>query len=81
MSVLSPIRRLARHIRRARLAMAESDLAWLETVGQRELHRRREHVANLREQLERSAQQVSSDDIARAASRRAREGLIFWRTS
>jgi hypothetical protein len=24
---------------------------------------------------------VSSDDIARAASRRAREGLIFWRTS
>lgn len=65
--------RIAQAIRRARLAIAEQDLARMEEIGAHNLRRQRDQVAALREQLgHNSTAPIRANDIARAVARRAR---------
>lgn len=70
MNILSPVRRLARHINRVRLAMAESDLAFLEARAPITIAEQRAAVQRLRCKVATDELVASADAIARKAERR-----------
>lgn len=70
MSILAPIRRLARRINRMRLALAESDLAWVEARAPRSIDEHRAAVQRLRCKVATDELVASSDAIARRAERK-----------
>lgn len=62
--------------RRARLNIAEQDLAWMETVGTRRLTEHRARVAELRRQVVRDSARISAADVVRRAERQIKRGLL-----
>jgi hypothetical protein len=70
MNIMSPIRRLARRINRMRLAMAESDLAFLEARAPVTIAEQRAAVQRLRAKVEITELVASADAIARRAERK-----------
>lgn len=61
--ITSTLQRIAARVRRVRLAIAERDLAWMETVGAMRLAERRAHVADLRAQVVRDTVRISTEQI------------------
>lgn len=70
---MSTLATITRAIRRARLRMAEQDLAWMEEIGMHNLMAQRARVSSLRMALHGT---TSSADIAAEASRRMRAPLL-----
>lgn len=70
MNIMSPIRRLARRINRVRLAMAESELAWVEARALRSIDEHRAAVQRLRCKVATDELVASADAIARRAERK-----------
>lgn len=77
MSLISPIRRLARHINRVRLAMAESDLAFLEARVPMTIATQQAVVQRLRCKVATDTLVDSADAIARRAERKIKR-LSGW---
>lgn len=62
---------------RARLAIAQQDLDWMETIGRHNIARQRKAVAALRRRLgQNTTAPMRADDITHAVSRRARAELL-----
>lgn len=76
MSILSPIRRLARRIQRARLAMAESDLAFLEARAPVVLQQQRMRVAELRIAVGLHTHRIDADAVRLMAEHRQKRVLL-----
>lgn len=72
---MSPIARLIHWLRRARLAMAEQDLRWMEEIGRHNLDRQRAHVARLRSRTA-SCHTHAADDIARHVAHQVKRPLL-----
>lgn len=72
MRLTSPIRRLARHIKRVQLEIARQDLAWLEEHYLVELERRRRRVLALR----RAVVVCDSDAIASRVERELKKEVL-----
>ena len=70
------IARIAAAVRRVRLAMAESDLRWMEEIGTRNLARQRAAVAELRRRTAVDDVLLSSRDVERRAEREIKHRLI-----
>lgn len=68
------IARIAYRLRRARLEIAEQDLAWMETHAPEALQRQRDQVAALRRRLNR--QTHAAQDIADRCARQRKAGLL-----
>lgn len=76
MSILSPIRRLARHIHRMRLEMAEQDLAFLEARAPVVIGEQRCRVAELRIKLGMHRIDPNTATIARRIEHRLKAPLL-----
>lgn len=72
---MNPFARLIHWLRRARLAMAEQDLRWMEEIGRHNLERQRAHVAQLRRRLA-SCDTHAVDDIARHIAHQGKRPLL-----
>ncbi len=72
---MSAITHLIHWLRRARLAMAEQDLRWMEEIGRHNLERQRAHVARLRHRLA-SCNSHAADDIARHIAHQVKRPLL-----
>lgn len=76
MSILSPIRRLARHIQHMRLRMAESDLALLEARAPVVIQAQRQRVAELRIATGLNLHRIDADTVRLAAEHRQKKALL-----
>jgi len=76
-SILSPIRRLARRINRIRLAIAESELAWIEARAPGSIEYQRQQVQRLRCKLATADLIASADAIARRAERNIKRAGVL----
>lgn len=77
MSLISPIRRLARHINRVRLAMAESDLAFLEARAPIVIEQQRALVDRRRARAGLPLITADSETIRRQVEQRAKLGTVL----
>lgn len=77
MSLMSPIRRLARRINRMRLEIAESELRWIEARAPQTIAEHRKAVQRLRCKLATADLLDSADAIARKAERKIKR-LSGW---
>lgn len=77
MNILSPIRRLARHVHRMRLEMAESDLAFLEARAPIVIEQQRALVDRRRARAGLPRIAADSETIRRQVEQRAKLGTVL----
>jgi hypothetical protein len=71
--------RISTAVARARLAMAEHDLDWMERIGQQNLARQRRTVQSLRNRLQAQQTRITAADVVRNAERTLKTQLLGGR--